>query len=458
MGATHSVWMRFDSFFCRLLRPLLTAVACVSLPLSAQAGLIRDAEIEATLAAYSAPIFRAADIPPESVRMFIVNDPTINAYVAGGLNIFVHTGLITQAKNAGMLIGVIAHETGHIAGAHLSQLTEKSNRATVGGVLGAVLGAAAVAGGAGQAGAGIIAGSQSMAMRNFLGEIRVNEASADQAMLKYLDANDMSATGALEMFQSLQRLESGGTKRDQFMSDHPLTTDRIAAMRNHINESPIPPHQMPEQFAAMHARMVAKLVAFIEPYEKTMAAYPPRDNSVAARYARTIAEFKHSNLAAALKGIDGLIKDYPKDAFFYDTRGQILFENGKLEGAAVAYAKAAGLMPKSPLILTEYAKTLLAGNKASEVGHAILLLERSKELDDSYDVTWRQLALAYSKQGKMGLSYEALAEEAALHGDWRGVIQHIARARADGTADGALDDLERDAKTQLKKKKDDSPF
>lgn len=438
------------------------------MPATSHAGLIRDAEIENTLQAYARPIFQAADIPPEDVRIFIVDDPAINAYVAGGLNIFLHTGLIRQASKPGMLIGVIAHETGHIAGAHLSQFQEKSNRATIGSILGALVGAAVVGGsmiaqghvgqGASQAGMGVLMGSQSMAARGFMGDIRLNEQSADHAALRFLDANDISATGMLEMFETLRRAESGGRAQDPFLTDHPLTTERIATMRNHITESSIPADQVPDGFSAMHGRMIAKLAAFTEPYETTMNLYPVSDTSVSGRYARAIAEFRRSHLDAALAGMNALIKQYPKDPFFYDTKGQILFENGKLADAAAAYAQASTLMPKSALILTEYAKVLIAQNNPTALPRAIALLERSKEIDDSYDVTWRQLALAYGNQGKLGLSYAALAEEAALNGDYRTVLQHTARARQNVGNDSSLalqlDDLERDAKAQLKEKRD----
>lgn len=429
----------------------------ILLPLSAQAGLIRDAEIENTLYTYARPIFQSAGIEPSSVRLFIISSPEINAYVAGGLNIFVNTGLIREAKTPGMLIGVIAHETGHISGAHLSQLKEKATRAMVGNILGTVLGAAAAVGGAGKAGAGIMLGTQSMANRTFMTDIRMNEQSADHAALTFLDANDISATGMLDMFEVLRRRESGGIAKDKYLSNHPLSSERIATMRNHISESAIPANQVPESYAAMHARMVAKLIAFTEPYETTLSLYPTSDSSVAARYARAIAEFKRSQFTPALAGINDLIKQYPKDPFFYDTKGQILFESGKVEAASAAYGKAAGLKGDSALIVTEYAKTLIAQNKPAELPHAIALLERSKELDDTYNVTWRQLALAYGKQGKLGLSYEALAEEAALSGDYETVIQHVSRARSNAGNDTALrlqlDDLEREAKAQLEKKK-----
>jgi predicted Zn-dependent protease len=435
------------------------AILLLIQPSLAHAGLIRDAEIEHTLRFYANPIFTAANITPEDVHIFIIADPSINAYVAGGLNIFIHTGLIRAANKPGMLIGVIAHETGHISGAHLSQFQEKSTRATIGNVLGAVLGAAVVAGGGGQAGIGVIMGSQNMAQRRLLSDIRMNEQSADHAALGFLDATDISATGMLEMFELLHRneLSGGRSTNDQYNSTHPLTTERIATLRNHIAQSSIPPNQVPAGAPQMHARMQAKLMAFTETYETTLTHYPLSDMSVAARYARAIAEFKRSNLAPALAGINALIRQYPSDPFFYDTKGQILFENGKLSDAAKAYSEASRLAPGSALILTEYAKTLIAQNDATQRTRALALLERAKNIDDSYPVTWRQLAIAYGKQGKLGLSYTALAEEAALTGDYQSVLQHVARARQESKGDPSqllvLDDLERDAKTQIAEKK-----
>ncbi len=445
--------------FMHKLTAYLSALFMALAPLTAYAGLIRDAEIESTLRAYANPIFETAGIPADDVRILIVADPTINAFVAGGLNLFVHTGLIRTTKNPGELIGVIAHETGHIAGAHLSQLREKSNRATLGSIIGTLLGAAVMAGGGGKAGGGILMGSQQMAQRDFLGAIRVNESSADQAALGFLDDLDMSATGMLSMFETLRRKEAAlPVNKDQYLRSHPLTTERISAMRNHITASEIPEGQVPEGFTVRHARMVAKLVAFTESYETTLNHYPTSDTSVAARYARAIADFKRSNLTAAIAGIDQLIREHPADPFFYDTKGQVLFENGKLADSAKAYAKASTLKPDSALILTDYAKTLIAQDKKSELPRAIALLERSREIDDSYSTTWRELAVAYGKQGRLGLSYEALAEESALKGDYKTVLQHVARARSFAKNEPALglllDDLERDAKAQIKRKRE----
>lgn len=442
---------------------MISALVMAAAPLAAQAGLIRDAEIESTLRSYATPIFESAGIPPEDVRLLIVSDPSINAFVAGGLNIFIHTGLIRATSKPGELIGVIAHETGHITGAHLSQMAEKSTRATLGAAIGAVLGAVAIAGGASQAGAGVIMGTQNMAMRNYLSDIRINEQSADHAALKFLDDNDISASGMLETFETLRRKEGTlSIASDPYLRSHPLTSERIATIRNHVRESPIPKDQVPEGFAEKHARMVAKLVAFTEPYDRTLAIYPLSDTSIAARYARAIADFKRNQLASALEGMGALIAQSPNDPFFYDTKGQILFENGKLDEAEKAYSRANTLLPGSALMLTDHAKTLIARGNSRDLPRAIALLEQSKEIDDSYSTTWRELAIAYGKQGRLGLSYTALAEESALEGDYKMVLQHVARARELGRGDRQLllllDDLQRDAETQLAKKKENNLF
>ena len=414
----------------RSLLAYLCAALMVVCPMSANAGVIRDAEIEHTLRAYLDPILHSADIPPEDVRLIIIGDPAINAFVAGGLNIFINTGLIQASNDPAMVIGVLAHETGHIVGAHLSQLTSKSNRAMLGTLISTVVGAAIIAGGGRDAGAGVMVGGQSAALKNFLSEIRINEQSADHAALKFLDDNDISASGMMQMFETLRRNESGAiSKRDPYLQSHPLTTDRVATVRNHVKESKIPKGQYPRQFKVMHARMVAKLVAFSADKVTTLKLYPASRTDVAARYAHAIAYFRAAEPDKAIETLNELLKKYPKDPFFYDTLGQVMFENGKLAEAAKAYQKASELLPDSALILTDYGKTLIAQDSPALLPRAIALLERANTLDDSNGFTWRQLAIAYGKKGDLGASYAALAEESALEGDHETVLQHVKRAR-----------------------------
>lgn len=447
----------------RLLAFISAIWMAASPTLAHAAGILRDAEIEHTLRAYVDPILHSADIPPEDVRIFVVDDATLNAFVAGGLNIFINTGIIRASNKPGMLIGALAHETGHISGAHLSQLTAKSNRAMLGSLISAVLGAAMIAGGARDAGAGVLVGGQSASLRSFLTEIRINEQSADHAALKFLDENDISATGMMEMFEVLRRNESKALgRKDPYLQSHPLSSERIATVRNHVKESSIPPDQVPAQFNEMHARMVAKLVAFREEKATTFKVYPEARTDLPARYAHAIAHYRAAEPDIAIKELNALIKENPKDPFFYDTLGQVLFENGKLPEASKAYQKASDLLPDSALILTDYGKTLIARDDPGLLNRAIALLERAKALDDSNGFTWRQLAIAYGKKGDLAASYAALAEEASLGGDFETVIQHVKRARGLAGRDSAiayqLDDLDRDAREQLKKKNENSLF
>ena len=420
-------------------------------------ALIRDAEIEAALKYMSAPIFKEAGIPPNNVNIYIVNSPSVNAFVAGGLNMFFHTGLLKAADKPGMLIGVIAHETGHIAGAHLSQLSATANRATMGGIIGAIIGAATVAAGSGQAGAGIIAGSQNVALRNLYSGIRVKEQSADHAALAYLDALGISSSGMMDMFELLRKNERGA-RRDPYLQTHPLSQQRVATVRSHVHDSKIPKDYIPEQYKELHARMRAKLFAFTEPYEDTMRLYPDSDKTVAGRYARAIAAFKANKLDEARNGMKTLLKEQPDDPFFHDTLGQILFEHAKVEEAIHSYARAQELLPDSPLIATDLAKALIVRGKGDDIPHAITLLEGANQIDGNYGFTWRQLAIAYGRNGQLGKSYLAIANEFALSGKYEDVVQQVERAKpllqADPVSLLAADDLARDAREQIRKRED----
>lgn len=431
-------------------------IICFSLliiPLTASqsfaASLIRDAEIEQTLRSYTDPILISAEINPKLVRIFVVDDPAINAFVAGGMNIFINTGLILATEKPSMLIGVIAHETGHIAGAHLSQFKEKTDRATLGSVLGAVLGAAVIASGAPQAGAGIIAGSQSIALRSLLSDIRGNEEAADQAALKYLDANSFSATGMLQTFEILRRKQSSLDKTaDPYLQTHPLTTSRIAIVRNHIARSVIPADAVPKQFIERHKRLLARLRGFLWTPEQTLLFYKESDKSFAADYARAIAYYRMNEMQKAIQILRKLSgqKDH-NDPYIFDTIGQILYEGGYPKAAAIEYKESIKLSPDSPLSLTELARCLIVINEPAYVQEAITYLDRATMLDDSNADSWRLLATAYGKLKNNGMAYVALAQEAALKGEAKNAIAYADNALQTLSPVSAGAQLARDIKT-----------
>ncbi|MGB1540033.1 MAG: M48 family metallopeptidase, partial [Rickettsiales bacterium] len=254
--------MRMQHLFAPFLnrglhRSILTCVLalCLMLPIGAQAqsfGLIRDTEIEHTLRAYADPIFKSAGLVPSSINIYIVQDDSINAFVTGGSNVFIHTGLILRTSEPGMLIGVIAHETGHISGGHLVRTNEAMEKARLQMMMGYLLGAAAVAGGAGDAGAAIMNAGQHAATRGLISHTRANEQAADQAALRFLDANQISAQGMMQMFEVLRQQENRQIGNpDPYTMTHPLSRERIMHMRNHVAQSSIPVGQVPTRFNAM---------------------------------------------------------------------------------------------------------------------------------------------------------------------------------------------------------------
>lgn len=381
--------------------------------------LIRDAEIEHTLREYGDPIFQAAGVNAKSVKLFIVNDDSLNAYVAGGQNMFIHTGLIMATETPDVLMGVMAHETGHIAGGHLARGTEQLKNAQMGSILTFVLGAAAaVASKRPDAAAAVITGGQNAVMKNFLSFTRANEQAADQSALNSLDKLGISSGGMLKMFEILQRNERAHLgSPDPYMLTHPLTKDRIDFLREHTEKSKISEGKYPPKYLVMHQRMVAKLYGFIESPEKTLRKYPISDKSIAARLARAVAYYKMPDIDRAISEMNSLIDESPKDPFFHELKGQILFENGKISEARAEYKTAVDLLPNSSLILADLGKVEMALDVPSTLQPAINHLEKSTTLDNSNANTWRLLATAYGKANNMPMSYLALAEEASLQDD-----------------------------------------
>lgn len=402
--------VHFVRFFAVALALTTASPACAQ-------ALIRDVEIEQTLRTFSTPIFQAAGLTPENVRIFIVNDPAINAYVAGGSNMFIYTGLMLAAEDPLMLIGAISHETGHIAGGHIAGGTEQLENAQIGTILSYVLGAAAgVAAKSSDIGMGIMTAGQNVAQRNFLSFSRMNEQAADQAGLEYLEANNLSASGLLKLLEKLRFKETAYRGQlDPYALTHPLSKERISHIRGSLLHTKIPHGAMPEHYALLHERLRAKLIGFLQKPATTLQQYPAGDNSVAAHYARAVAYHRLSQLAPALNEMDALLKKSPKDPFFLELKGQILAESGKSKTALQYYRKAAALLPNSALMKTEYASVLLA-QTPPQYSAALPELKKASLMDASNPTTWHLLADCYAAQKDAGQAALAFAEKEMLSG------------------------------------------
>ncbi len=412
---------------------LLAFVAGTALPATASARglpLIRDAEIERAIRAYSAPVFATIGFGADDVRVHIVNNRRLNAFVAGGRHIFVNTGLLQEAEDAAMVIGVLAHEAGHIAGQHLTQLRSALREAQIKQILTFILAAGAgVASGDGQAAGAVASLGSSIVHGTLYRFTRSMENEADAFALATLDRMGVSAGGLATLMERLISQEALlGSLQDPYLRTHPLTRERLSRIRHHMRRSPHTAKPTPAPFPRMHARVRAKLTGFLSPPGTVIARYEGKDSAPEARYALAIAYHRAGRLDSALSTIDGLIREAPRDAFFHELKGQILLERGLARRASQAYATAVGLAPREALIRSAYAHALLQTGERDRVQTALRHLVDATARDKTFATGWRLRAVAHGRLEQFGESAAALAEYYLLLGDPAQVRLQVRRA------------------------------
>jgi predicted Zn-dependent protease len=395
-------------------------------------GLIRDAEIENTIRTFVTPLFNAAGLDPDAVKVYIIDENALNSFVTGGQNIFITTGLLMRADSAGQVIGVIAHETGHIEHGDLArtagELSGLQNEALAAQIIGILL--AIGTGNAGAAAAAAAGGAQ-LAERSFLQYSRGQETAADQAAVKLLDATHQSSKGLLNFFKILENETLlAGAHLDPYLQTHPLTPERISFVSNWVEHSPY--SNVPErpEFQRRFAMMRAKLIGFIQPLGQVLRAYPEKDQSLPARYARAIAYYRAGQLPAALPLTERLIAEQPDNPYFHEVKGQMLFENGKLAEARTEYEEMVRLAPHEPLLRTELAHVLIESGDQANNSAALANLNAALQVDNTNAQTWQLAATAYGRNGQLGMSALSNAEYNLLigrKGDARGQANRAAR-------------------------------
>jgi len=404
------------------------AAACLqasSTPAHAQSmPLIRDSEIEALLSDYAQPIFRAAGISTGRVTVRVIKNEAFNAFVLDGRNVFMHTGTLMQANTPNEVIGVIAHESGHIAGGHMASLRARIAKDQTRALLTQIIGIGAmVAGGVagGESGREVMsagsAASQAgneVIMRGLLSERRSQESAADQAGLQYLTATKQSGQGMLETFERFQQQEYISDQyKDPFVRSHPVATDRLARLRDLVRKSPYAGQKDPPALQLRHDLMRAKLSGYLERPGIVFNRYPAKDTSLPARYARAIARFFQGGsgaLEAALMELDGLIRDQPGNGYFYEVKADLLMRSGKTAEAIPLLRQALKLAPDSPLMRVQLGIALQQSNAPGALDESVGLLRKSL-IEDQNAQAYRMLANAYYKQNK-GPEADAMTAQA----------------------------------------------
>lgn len=401
---------------------------------------IRDEELETCIREIAKPIFEVAGLPSKNIHIHLIQDKQINAFVANGTNVFVYTGLLLKIQDIGQLGGVFAHETGHIKAGHLTRITQQYEDAQKTTLASYILGiAGSLVTGRPDVGMAVILGTSSAAENSLYNYRQSEENSADQIAVDLLDNLQVSSKGLLDFMKIIQNNDiMSGTTTPTYHRTHPLTSDRIEFLENHVKNSPFSNNMFDRNLNKRYLMAKAKLFAFIEDTDRTFAQYPADDTSDEALYARAIAFHKKYDIENTQKEIDILLEKYPNNPYFLELKGQTLFERGKMQEAIAPYKKAAENAPNSALILSGLSHLsieLSADRKTSETGKENLLkdsianLKRAIKIEKNNAFAWKLLSIAYGRLNDFGLSTYALAEYNLLTGRYQTAIETATKAK-----------------------------
>jgi predicted Zn-dependent protease len=420
------------------------AVALALAPMAAHAQergppVIRDTEAEQLLRDYTRPILRAAGLEKQNIQVVIINESVFNAFVADGRRIFVNHGAIMQSETPNQIIGVLAHETGHLAGGHLSKLREQLAQAQTQMIIAMLLGAGAVVAGAARggsnsgltnAGAAAFSAPAEVIRRTLLSYQRQQEENADRAGVKFLTATGQSAKGMYETFKRFTD-ESLFAARgsDPYVQSHPMPAERVAALEEIARSSPYWDKKDDAALQLRHDMVRAKISAFMERQDTVYRRYPLSNDSLPARYAHAIATYRHGDLRNALAQIDALIQVQPSNPYFYELRGQALLEGGKPAEAVAPLRKAVQLSNNAPLIEMLLGQALVATDNKAYTDEAIALLRAAVGRETEAPLGYSQLAMAYGRKGDYAQADLASAQAAYLRGDNKTARDLASRAK-----------------------------
>jgi predicted Zn-dependent protease len=401
--------------------------------------ILRDTETEQLLRDYTRPVLRAAGLEKQNIQVVIINDRSFNAFVADGHRIFVNYGALMQSETPNQIIGVLAHETGHLAGGHLAKMHAQLARAQTQMIIAMLLGAGAVVAGSrsgnsdnglANAGAAAISAPQEIIRRSLLSYQRQQEENADRAAVKFLNATGQSAKGMYETFRRFTNdslFAAHGA--DPYTQSHPMPADRVAALEQLARTSPYWDKKDDPALQMRHDMMRAKISAFMERRDTVYRRYPLSDTSMPARYAHAISTYLHGDPHSALVQIDGLIQAQPANPYFHELRGQALLEGGKPAEAIAPLRKAVQLSNRAPLIEMLLGQALVATDNKAYTEEAIAILRAAVARETEAPLGFAQLAMAYARKGDLAEADLASAQAAYLRGDNKTARDLASRAK-----------------------------
>ncbi|MFN9497677.1 MAG: M48 family metalloprotease [Erythrobacteraceae bacterium] len=412
---------------------LLACAAVTAQPVAAQA-VLRDAETEALLNDMTAPLIEASELEPGNVEMVLINDGSINAFVAGGQAIYVHAGLINAADTANEVQGVLAHELGHITAGHVIRFNERTKAANGISILSLLVGVAAALAGAGDAAMGAIMAGQQAALGSFLAYYRDQEAATDLAGARYLSGAGISGRGMISFFEKLRNFEirRGYSQSDDagYMRTHPLSGDRVQTLRNLLEEDPAWEARDDPALQERFLRAKAKLYGYLADPRRTLTYFPVSDTSIPARYARAYAYHKEARIDLALAEADALLAAEPENPYFLELKGQVLLESGRPLEALDPLRRATELSRAHPLIAGIFGHALIATENEANYPEAERVLRAAVAKDRYNPFAWYQLGVVYAASGDIPRARLASAEQLVMNRRFPEALQNAQAAEA----------------------------
>ncbi len=439
----------------------LAALVLTVQPAMAQ-SVLRDAETEALLNDMAAPLVEASGLAPGNVDIVLINDPSINAFVAGGQAVYIHSGLIDAADTANEVQGVIAHELGHITGGHIVRFSEGAGAASNISILSMILGVGAALAGAGDAALGVLLAGQRAALGKFLAFSRVQESAADAAGAEFLSTAGISGRGSLAFFGKLQsQAQRYGYNQDadtEFNRTHPLSSQRISRLREAYIVDPAWENPDDPDLERRFKRVKAKLYGYLSEPKRTLYKFPVTDGSVPARYARAYAFHKNALISEAMAETDALIELDPNDPYFLELRGQVLLESGRPSEALTPLRQATELSGNNPLIASIFGHALIATEDASNHPEAERVLRTAVGRDRRNPFAWYQLGVVYAAKGDIPRARLASAEQQVMTRRYTEALRSAQFAEA-GLEEGTPDwiraqDITMQARAELERIRD----
>lgn len=423
-------------FIKRVILTLFRVFLCMGLSVNSSAStpfkkgtLIRDAEVEYIIKAYTRPLFEVAGLEPDHLSLYLVVDSDINAAASVNYSLFLNTGFLLNAKNPEQIMGVLAHETGHIADGHVVRMEEAMRKSSMIALAGALLGGAAAALGGGAAGSAILVGSMSTAQGHFMHYSQGQEAAADHAAVRYLSKLGWSSQGLLDFMKLLGGQELLSSEyQDAYLRTHPLTAERIAYLKNHVTqEGPQFSKILPDRYQSSFLTLQAKLLAYIEP-GKAILKYSPLKSNLDGLYALSIAHYRKGDFQTSLKYLNVLLEKKPKNPFYWELKGQIFFENGHIKESLPCYKQAVMLENDSALLKMSYAQSLLSTQDKAHLKTAFDLLLKAQEKEEKYSFLWHLFSVAYGRMGDLGMSALSTAYKATYEDHYDIALKQAKRA------------------------------